>query len=161
MNYERLLTIAEFVFHTLMFEQYKGRTEEGIRQEVNSTLHCARLLRGHNLQSLAIPELSVLYTAIQLVAEYERIEAPADEGRGMLRFDKDSSSRSASSVAVLENLKGIAPAMEYIIDRHERAFKAAEQQRDLQASELECRATLQISTVPDASENPDTYALDP
>ena len=146
-----------------MFEQYKGRTEEGIREEVNSTLHCARLLRGHNQQSLAIPELSVLYTAIQLVAEYERIEASADKGRGMLPFVKDtnSSSRSASSVAVLENLKGIAPAMEYIIDRHERAFKAAEQQRDLQASELECRATLQISTVPDASENPDSYALDP
>ena len=146
-----------------MFEQYKGRTEEGIREEVNSTLHCARLLRGHNQQSLAIPELSVLYTAIQLVAEYERIEASADKGRGMLPFVKDSSSRSASSgsEAVLENLKGIAPAMEYIIDRHERAFKAAEQQRDLQASELECRATLEISTVPDASENPDSYALDP
>jgi hypothetical protein len=148
-----------------MFEQYKGRTEEGIREEVNSTLHCARLLRGHNQQSLAIPELSVLYTAIQLVAEYERIEASADKGRGMLPFVKDtnSSSRSASSgsEAVLENLKGIAPAMEYIIDRHERASKAAEQQRDLQASELECRATLEISTVPDASENPDSYALDP
>ena len=147
-----------------MFEQYKGRTEEGIREEVNSTLHCARLLRGHNQQSLAIPELSVLYMAIQLVAEYERIEILENNRRGMLPFVKDtanSSSRSASSVAVLENLKGIAPAMEYIIDRHERAFKAAEQQRDLQASELECRATLEISTVPDASENPDTYALDP
>lgn len=152
--------IAEFVFHILIFEQYKGRTEEGICEEINSTLHCARLLRGHKLQSLAIPELSVLYTAIQLVAESERIESPADKGCGMLPFE-DCSSRLASSEAVLENLKGIAPAMEYIIDRHERAFKAAEQQRNLQASELECRATLEISDVPDASENPESYALDP
>lgn len=148
-----------------MFEQYKGRTEEGIREEVNSTLHCARLLRGHNQQSLAIPELSVLYTAIQLVAEYERIEASADKGRGMLPFVKDtnSSSRSASSGSetVLENLKGIAPAMEYIIDRHERAFKAAKQQLEFQASQTDCRTTVGIAALPDAAENPESYALDP
>ena len=53
----------------------------------------------------------------------------------MLPFE-DCSSRLASSEVVLENLKGIAPAMEYIIDRHERAFKAAEQQRDLHSGLL-------------------------
>ena len=100
-----------------------------------------------------------MHTAIQLVAEYEQSIAPVDVRRGILPFIDDRTQPNPE--AVKEKLKGMAPAMEYIIDRHERAFKAAEQQRDLQASELECRATLEISTVPDASENPESYALDP
>ena len=78
----------------------------------------------------------------------------------MLPFE-DCSSRLASSEAVLENLKGIAPAMEYIIDRHERAFKAAEQQRNLQARERECREKLTILPTPDAHENLEGFPLDP
>ena len=113
------------------------------------------------MQSLAIPELSVLHTAIQLVAEYEQNNASADTKRGILPFLADNNGSQNDSEAVKEKLKGIAPAMEYIIDRHERAFKAAEEQRKLQASQKDCRTTLAIAGLPDASENPESYALDP
>lgn len=146
---------------SLIFEQYKGCTEKGISEEIFSTLHCARLLRGHQLQSLAIPELSVLHTAIQLVAEYEQNNASAETKRGILPFLTDNDTSQPDSEAVKEKLKGIAPAMEYIIDRHERAYKAAEQQREIQADQEGCRTTLDIAGLPDASENPESYALDP
>lgn len=141
--------------------QYKGCTEKGISEEISSTLHCARLLRGHQLQSLAIPELSVLHTAIQLVAEYEQSNAPDDTKRGILPFLVDNNGSRTDFGSVKEKLRGIAPAMEYIIDRHVRAFKAAEQQLELQACEEGCRTTLDIAGLPDASENPESYALDP
>ena len=145
----------------MVFEQYKGCTEKGISEEIFSTLHCARLLRGHQLQSLAIPELSVLHTAIQLVAEYEQNNASADTKRGILPFLADNNVSQPDSNVVKEKLKGIAPAMEYIIDRHERAFKTAKQELENQAGQEDCRTTLDIAGLPDASENPESYALDP
>lgn len=146
--------------HSVFFKQYKGCTEKGISEEIFSTLHCARLLRRHQLQSLAIPELSVLHTAIQLVAEYEQNNASADTRRGILPFLVDDVSQPDSE-AVKEKLKGIAPAMEYIIDRHERAFKTAKQELENQAGQEDCLTTLGIASLPDASENPESYALDP
>lgn len=113
------------------------------------------------MQSLAIPELSVLHTAIQLVAEYEQNNASPDTKRGILPFLVDNNESQPDSKVVKEKLKGIAPAMEYIIDRHERAFKAAKQELELQASQENCRTTLDIAGLPDASENPESYALDP
>ena len=113
------------------------------------------------MQSLAIPELSVLHTAIELVAEYEQNNASADTKRGILPFLADNDVSQPDSKLVKEKLKGIAPAMEYIIDRHERAFKTAKQELELQACEEGCRTTLNIAGLPDASENPESYALDP
>jgi len=139
--------------------QYKGCTEKGIHEEIVSTLQCARLLRGHQLQSLAIPELSAMHTAIQLVAEYEQSIAPVDVRRGILPFIDDRTQPNPE--AVKQKLKGMASAMEYIIDRHERAFKAAKQQLEFQASQTDCRTTVGIAALPDAAENPESYALDP
>jgi len=49
---------------------YRGKTYEGIKEEVVQTLDSVRLARDHNIQSLAIPQLSIIETAKFHLAKY-------------------------------------------------------------------------------------------
>ena len=50
---------------------YRGKTYEGIKEEVVQTLDSVRLARDHNMQSLAIPQLSIIETAKFHLAKYK------------------------------------------------------------------------------------------
>lgn len=50
---------------------YRGKTCEGIKEEVVQTLDSVKLARDHNTQSLAIPQLSIIETAKFHLAKYK------------------------------------------------------------------------------------------
>lgn len=152
--------------------QFKGVTPKGINNELVSTLECARLNRQHDTQSLAIPEASVLHMARQFASQHERDvdSSPLDTIRRgpLLPFlaSKPKESGDAQSAdtdtcqfapSTLDVLKGIAPSLEFIVNRHSRAFEAAKQQHATQSGD----DSVSLAKIPNTWENPDLFALDP
>ena len=145
-------------------------TTAGINNELVSTLECARLNRQHETQSLAIPEASVLHMARQFVSQYEqefdtRKSPPISVKRGpFLPFLPSNSDGTESArgkqigPSPVEVLKGIAPSLEFIVNRHSRAFEAAKQQHALQSGG---RDTVSLAARPNTWENPLEFSLDP
>jgi hypothetical protein len=58
--------------------------------------------------------------------------------------------------STLDVLKGIAPSLEFIVNRHSRAFEAAKQQHATQSGDR-----VSLAKMPNTWENPDLFALDP
>ena len=82
--------------------EFKGVTAEGINRELVSTLECSKLNREHNVQSLAVPETSILFMARRYVSEYEQLSQMPDghQNEAVLAFrstDTDASTADSES----------------------------------------------------------------
>lgn len=58
--------------------------------------------------------------------------------------------------STLDVLRGIAPSLEFIVNRHSRAFEAAKQQHALQSGD-----GVSLAERPNTWENPEHFPLDP
>lgn len=145
---------------------FKGVTKEGINEELTSTLQCAKLNREHNLQSLAIPETSILQMARRFLAESER-EKPAELAKKVTVLQFGSFNRPSSRVSVassqglpssLDVLAGLLPSLKYMVSQHETALNATKNTEPSVSEEL---GSVSIADRPDAWEDPQLFSLDP
>ena len=153
--------------------EFKGVTAEGINREMVSTLECSKLNRKHNMQSLAVPETSILFMARRHVADYEQqLFSPMSVGHqdeaaerklpAVLAFrsgaSNDSTIASAPSTPPsLEVLRGLLPSLSYIVNRHKTAHEKAKQ---MEAKGDEKRK-ISIASRPDTQEAPESAKIDP
>ena len=89
---------------------FRGVTSNGINREVSSILECARLNQNKKVQSLAIPETSLLFLARDHLALLRRI--CAHNGEEMKLVSKSI-------------LKGILPSLQYVVHRHKKMTEEA------------------------------------
>ena len=153
--------------------EFKGATAEGINREMTSTLECSKLNREQNVQSLAVPETSILFMARRHVAEYEQqlslmsVDHQDDAAEKMLPAvlafrsgDSDDStitSIAPSTSSSLEVLRGLLPSLSYIVNRHKTAYKKAKQ---MEANGDEKRK-VSIAPRADTQEVPESAKIDP
>ena len=99
---------------------YRGITTEKINEEVLYMISCADLNRESNLQSLAIPETSLLHTAIFYLA-------CAKEAQNHDTIDNLLLKSSCSGYALtvthdpIQILRGILPSLNKVVNRHKQA----------------------------------------
>ena len=152
--------------------EFKGATAEGINREMVSTLECSKLNRKHNMQSLAVPETSILFMARRYVAEYEQQislmsvdhqnEAAERKLPAVLAFRPECSDDSTiastpSTSSSLEVLRGLLPSLSFIVNRHKRA---CEKTKKMEANGDEKRK-VSIALRSDTQEAPESAKIDP
>ncbi len=133
---------------------YKGITPEGINREVSSILECARLNSSRRLQSLAIPETTLLYLAKNVIADFRVEENDTDKS---LILPK--SARICHEICIpspKEILRGILPSLQFVISKHSSAARATKNCQLRGGHDK-----LEIISKPNTHENPDVFALDP
>jgi hypothetical protein len=136
---------------------FLGVTSEGIYREVMATLECAILNRLHNRQSLAIPELSLLQMARTLTPA-ENVQSL--NASSFLGFPVNKSKVGYGGVmpSTEDILRGILPALRYVVDKHATAVGRAVSRKQARASN---GPRVSLSKRPNSHENPQTFALDP
>jgi len=130
---------------------------------VLASLECAALNRKYCVQSLAIPELSILQMArIYCPREDEGTALPNAYPESMLAYEEFSDGfgeyKRGYMPLTRDICRGIFPALQYIIKQHVHAINVAEK---LQSRSNERHKRVQISERPNTWENPATFALDP
>ena len=89
---------------------FKGVTSNGINREVSSILECARLNQSKKVQSLAIPETSLLFLARDHLGLLKKKHAANSE-----ELKPDSKTI----------LRGILPSLQYVVYRHRMTREAS------------------------------------
>lgn len=139
---------------------FKGVTSEGIKNEVSSVLECSRLNRKNNLQSLAIPETSLLFLAKENVAKYKAASTHEPESliqcrpMSMSVVEGHSHGLEPSPMTVLS---AILPFLQGVVSQHEEASGWTETGKPGERK----RAKISIDKTPNSWRNPDTSPLDP
>ncbi len=103
---------------------FKGVTKDGIKEEFESVLECARLNCKHKLQSLAIPETALLFLAKENVARYNSSKSASEsliQCGPTLPVLGSHGQRSEPSPKTV--LSGILPSLEYVVQRHKSAVQ--------------------------------------
>jgi len=154
--------------------EYKGVTAEGINREMASTLECSKLNREHNVQSLAVPETSILFMARRHVSEHEfQLSQMSDDHQNeavlaFLSAESDASTTGAesnggdaatnsSTSSSLQVLRGLLPSLAYIVNRHKKAYENAKRMEE----NGDEKRKVSIAPRPDAREAPDRVGIDP
>lgn len=140
---------------------FKGVSPEGINREVSSIMECARLNREHDLPSLAIPETALIFLAKESITKYQldHDSSPTNSLFGMdIRQGQtrvDTSEPDAVTV-----LRGILPALHYVVTRHNTAVKFSKKW-EKKTEHVKDSWRVSIESKPNAWEDPGTFALDP
>lgn len=131
---------------------FRGVTSDGANRELSSVLECAELNRRHRVQSLGIPETSLLRMARHVIALY-RTSVSSPDVRGDKMIGTDYKIKRLGFVPEpLEIMKGIHPSLDVVVRGHGAALDCA--RRALTAQVM-------FSTKPNAWENPSSFPLDP
>lgn len=134
---------------------YKGISPEGINREVSSILECARLNRSRRLQSLAIPETTLLYLAKNVIADFRGQKKDGNKSIILLksaRIYRNDCIPSSTNV-----LRGILPSLQFVVSKHSSSSRSSKKcQLDEGGYDK-----LEIISKPNTHENPDVFALDP
>ncbi|KAL7553995.1 hypothetical protein ACHAWF_017589 [Thalassiosira exigua] len=138
---------------------FKGVTSEGIDREVSSVLECCRLNQEHHLQSLAIPETSLLFLAKENITKH-RLQMRNDDG-GLFNMDIPQRPAKARTEPDAETvLRGILPSLQYVIRRHNSAVKFSERWA-MKTKHVINSWKVSIDSKPNTWQDPSTFALDP
>jgi len=121
---------------------FRGVSVNGIHNELENTLTCAKLAREHGRQSLAIIENAIFSLAKQLLADKlgNDINIPI----------KHANAFHNKREQTIDILKGIEPSLSKIVNRNEESYN------NIMSS---CKS-IKISAIPNAWENPDVFPLD-
>jgi hypothetical protein len=120
---------------------YRGYTSDGINNELSSMMECAALNRDRSLQSLAIPETSILFTARAFLAIAEKSTSLSTTSY------KNCNLVSPEPISVL---RGILPSLSRVVAAHKVAAKSCK-----------LSTTLRTVPLPDSSQNPSQATIDP
>ena len=102
---------------------FKGVTSEGINREISSILECSRLNRQHNLQSLAIPETTLLFLAKKTIALHTISSGPISSFLPFLTSSRTCDRFAPDAMTVL---RGILPSLQYVVNRHSTSVTSCE-----------------------------------
>ena len=148
---------------------FKGVTSEGINREVSGILECARLNRIHDLQSLAIPETSLVFLAKENIARHQQA-SNADESRALFsielaRHQTPTAASSESDAKTSEPdaktvLCGILPSLQYVVNRHNSSVKFS-MEWAVKTKRVRNSWRVSIDSKPNTWQNPESFALDP
>ena len=143
---------------------YRGITIDGINRELVSCLECAALNRRYGVQSLAIPEVSVLQMAKTLAPKPDEKTANAGAYResliGYTNNSDDFPDRGfMPSPSVI--CKGMFGALQYIVKQHIYAMNQTKKKREDEKKKSNERHRISVAAKPDAWENPLSFSLDP
>jgi len=135
---------------------YRGYTIDGMNNELESALLCAKLNQKHKKLSLAITETSILHSALVAVSQFE--QSRSEDKRKVeniipLAFCTSPLVQNVPSPLTI--LKGIQPSLKRILEGHEEALVNAERCRTKGAKQQTT-----IFTTPNAYQNPDLFDLD-
>ncbi|KAL7537548.1 hypothetical protein ACHAXR_007900, partial [Thalassiosira sp. AJA248-18] len=121
---QKELPAEDICFSVAWDWMFKGVTADGINREVSGILECARLNRGHDLQSLAIPETSLLFLAKQNIAKHQ-VEPQVDTSDSLFGMDipQRPTWGDGSEPGAVTVLRGILPSLQYVVNRHNFAVK--------------------------------------
>jgi len=145
---------------------YRGYTFEGINEELESALACAKLCQEQEKLSLAITETSLLHLALTTVSHLEQSQSEEETGRDdnnnlvSICFSEETSiPPCVPSPATI--LRGILPCLKRLIEGHEKALANAKA-KGLSGDVTRQRKThqLTLSPQPNALQNPDLFAVD-
>ena len=140
---------------------FKGVTSEGINREVSGILECARLNREHHLQSLAIPETSLLFLAKDKIAKHElNLNTSGTDALFDLKIPPQQAQVKSSEPNAKDVLRGILPSLQYVVSRHDGAVKFSNVWAEKTKNVIDSWR-VSIASKPNTEENPDTFALDP
>lgn len=106
---------------------FKGVTSDGINREVSGILECSRLNREHHLQSLAIPEASLLFLAKENIAKYRTESKNGASTASLFQLaipQRPSVERSEPNAETV--LRGILPSLHYVVNRHNSAVNVSQ-----------------------------------
>jgi hypothetical protein len=120
---------------------FKGVTSNGINREVSSILECARLNQSKKVQSLAIPETSLLFLARDHLGLLKK------------KHTANSEELKPDSKTIL---KGILPSLQYVVYRHRMTREASAMWK-----EGGKHVKVSIDSRPNAWQNSDQFSLDP
>jgi len=151
---------------------YRGYTSDGINDELESALSCAKLNQKHSKLSLAITETSVLQSARVVVSRFEQLcESKKErEGEGEGKIGKGEEENliplpfcTKPSVQIVPSpltvLKGIHSSLKRTVEGREEALINAERCRTSHHSK-DKKPTLSIVSTPNAHQNPYLFDLD-
>jgi hypothetical protein len=147
---EKHLTSVDYLCLSLAWDwTYRGFTCDGINSELSSMMKCAALNRGRRLQSLAIPETSLLFTARAFVALAENSTSSSSSY-------KNCNSVSPEPITVL---RGILPSLSRVGATHKLAVESYKLSTErLRKGKM---PTLRAARLPDSWQNPSQAAIDP
>lgn len=136
---------------------YRGTTVSGMNREIVNCLECAALNRRYGVQSLAIPELSVLQMAKTLVPMTD--ENPLNSVSLLGFHDESGDFADKGYMPKFSTIcKGIFGALQYVVKQHIYAMNHAENKK---CKSFERCKRVSVASKPNAWENPHLFALDP
>ena len=138
---------------------FKGVTSEGINREVSGILECARLNRIHDLQSLAIPETSLVFLAKENIARHQQT-SNADESRTLFSIETARHQTPTSEPDAKTVLRGILPSLQYVVNRHNSSVKFS-MEWAVKTKRVKNSWRVSIDSKPNTWQNPESFALDP
>ena len=135
---------------------FKGLTSEGINREVSGILECARMNREHDLQSLAIPETSLVFLAKENIAKHQQA-SNADESRALFSIGKSrhQTPTEASEPDAKTVLRGILPSLQYVVNRHKSSVIGSEEAAHETKRMNNGRCCVSIDSKPDTWQDPE------
>lgn len=137
---------------------YKGVTSDGINREISSILECARLNRQHDLQSLAIPETSLLFLAMENIA---MLPTPPDTISLILSsFTVNTQTCDRFIPDPLTVLRGILPSLQYVVSRHSSSVKSCEHWVE-ETKDVRDSWRVSMDSKPNSWQDPSLFSLDP
>ena len=136
---------------------FKGVTSDGINREVSSILECSRLNRQHELQSLAIPETTLLFLAKKNIALHKVSSGPIS---AFLPFSTSSHANDRFAPDAMTVLRGILPSLQYVVKRHSSSVAQCEQWAE-ETKLVKDSWRVSIDSKPNTWQDPNSFALDP
>lgn len=145
-----------------LLRMFKGVTSEGINREVSGILECARLNRIHDLQSLAIPETSLVFLAKENIAKHQQA-SNADESRALFSIGKSrhQTPTEASEPDAKTVLRGILPSLQYVVNRHKSSVIGSEEAAHETKRMNNGRCCVSIDSKPNTWQDPESCPIDP
>eukprot|EP00571_Detonula_confervacea_P000867 CAMPEP_0172328380 /NCGR_PEP_ID=MMETSP1058-20130122/60322_1 /TAXON_ID=83371 /ORGANISM="Detonula confervacea, Strain CCMP 353" /LENGTH=2122 /DNA_ID=CAMNT_0013045493 /DNA_START=119 /DNA_END=6484 /DNA_ORIENTATION=+ len=139
---------------------FKGVTSEGINREVSGILECARLNQEHGLQSLAIPETTLLFLAKENIAKHLlKSETSATNSLFAMDIPLRPTRRDIPEPDAETVLRGILPSLQYVVSRHNASVKFCKVWEEKTKHVMDSWR-VSIDSKPNAWEGPGTFALD-
>ena len=131
---------------------YRGNSVESIKREVSCMMECAAINRDRSLQSLGIPEISLIHAAKAFLALTKKVDRTSD-----ILFLRPRNIKSLTCAVTPDPkkvLRGILPSLSELVVRHKADI--AKVKKKLGDDRMISR-----NVIPDSWENPRLCSIDP
>jgi len=127
---------------------YRGNSVESMQRELSTMMECAAINRSRSLQSLGIPEISLIHTAKAFLALTKKADRTSD-----IQLLRRNSKNIAFAVAPdpKKVLRGILPSLSELVAQHKADIAKIKKKLGGEG----------LTSIPDSWENPQLCSIDP